>query len=117
MREQGFYWVRRHLTTDPEPCRWDSLMEWWQFCGSDIPYMNEDLIDIGPRVQRDSEVVRQRDELIDQRNQLVGLFAAIKHWVPDTSVTHKMFDDLVQKIARIESAKSGSPTQSGEVEP
>lgn len=61
----------------------------------------------GYRVQRDSEVVKQRDEAVNDRNSLIGLFAAVRHYIPTDSATHKIFDDLVARLARIESEKSG----------
>lgn len=66
-REDGFYWVKYHD-------RWEVsefLSGVWWGTGIDSPRTDRAMDEIGPRVQRDSEIVKQRDELERQLQRVV----------------------------------------------
>jgi hypothetical protein len=116
-REDGFYWVQYHGNW--EVAQWEGN-GWWFTGGAQHP-VDGDTDAIGPRVQRDSEVVRQRDELVAATRRMLSTrdlgFYAFSGWhtkqcglVQDYQHPRDcdcLTGDLKKIIARIEAEKSG----------
>lgn len=103
-REDGFYWVR--WNGEEYVAYWYSDESGWLipgFAASIRPYEIKEE-DIGPRVQRDSEVVRERDDLLADLKRIQTLTDYWKNLSDSRGSVSGRVDEL---IARIESQKSG----------
>lgn len=100
-REDAFYFVKIDLYSEPFPARWKASLKCWLIAGNENLFDDAAFVQIGPRVQRDSEVVRERDEL------LAALKLSIKLELQGSFEERlEALTDLNELIARIESQKS-----------
>ncbi len=95
-REDGWYWVVSHLGAKPRPSQYKDGI-WYEIddVGEAICWIDEHWLEIGPRVQRDSEVVRQRDELLSELRIVIS-------YLPE-----ELRDIAWRLVNRIEADKSG----------
>jgi len=92
-REDGFYWIK-WLGTE-YVAYWYSEESGWLIPG--FGKAVRDVVDIGLRVQRDSEVVRQRDEAVKALQSAARKLSRVGY----------SGQEFFELIARIEAEKSG----------
>ena len=119
-REDRFYWVT-WANGNTVIAEWVSEEAQWYFFGDENGY-DDDFVEkseLGPCVQRDSDLVKQRDELVEKAALMCALSNAVsmsfrspdgrsRVWI-ETKVRalYEVQCDMEDLLRRIEAAKSG----------
>lgn len=102
MRENGYYWVRYCKEDKEEIAEW--INGHWEFIGTEGDYHDEELYEIGEKVERKEEDMNYAEKLIDAIHEAVKQGFTVQISVNDSMKFVTGRTELLYKIRHTPSA-------------